>query len=118
MLAPVRQSLARNEPLHWVRINKLPDYVYFDHSIHVNKGIGCVSCHGRVDKMPLAYATQAFHMDFCLECHRQPEQALRPLNKVTAMGWKSESQTEIGKKLLEQYDIHSAGLTDCSICHR
>ncbi len=118
MLAPVRQSLANHESLHWVRINNLPDYVYFDHSIHVNKGVGCVSCHGHIEKMSLTHATHAFHMSFCLGCHRQPEQALRPVNKVTAMGWTSESQAAMGKQLLKQYDIHTGGLTDCSICHR
>lgn len=119
MLAPVRESLAFNEALRWRRINDLPDYVYFDHSIHVHKGIGCESCHGRVDQMPLSYAVRPFFMEFCLDCHRNPSLHLRPLDQITTMGWQAPTgQEALGSALLEQYHINVSQLTDCSICHR
>lgn len=119
MLAPVRTSLASNTPLRWTRLHDLPDFAYFDHSIHVRKGVGCESCHGRVDRMPLAYAEHALSMQFCLDCHRQPERHLRPLQEVTTMGWQPQTgQLTLGQQLLDDYHIQKETLTDCSVCHR
>ncbi len=120
MLAPVRESLANNEPLHWTRVNRLPDYAYFNHSIHITKGIGCSSCHGAMDTMQLTYAAQSFRMEFCLSCHRAPENFVRPQQEVWNMEWKAPAdQATVGPALVKEY--HIAGpdrLTDCSICHR
>ncbi len=120
MLAPVRESLANNEPLHWTRVNRLPDYAYFNHSIHITKGIGCSSCHGAMDTMQLTYAAQSFKMEFCLSCHRAPENFVRPQQEVWNMEWKAPAdQATVGPALVKEY--HIAGpdrLTDCSICHR
>jgi len=120
MLAPVRESLANNEPLHWTRVNRLPDYAYFNHSIHITKGIGCSSCHGAMDTMQLTYAAQSFKMEFCLSCHRAPENFVRPQQEVWNMEWKAPAdQAAVGPALVKEY--HIAGpdrLTDCSICHR
>lgn len=119
MLAPARESLAFEQPLRWARMTDLPDYVFFDHSIHVNKGVGCESCHGRVDKMPLLYPENHFFMSFCLDCHREPQQHLRPLSEITRMGWQPEiPQLVLGAALLKKYHIETKNLTDCSICHR
>ena len=120
MLAPVRDSLARNQPLHWVRVNRLPDYVYFNHSIHVTKGIGCSSCHGPMDSMQLTYRAQAFTMAFCLNCHRNPERFIRTASEVWNMSWQpTEDQRALGRRLVAQNHIRPAAqLTDCSICHR
>lgn len=120
MLAPVRDSLANNTPIEWVRVNRLPDYVQFNHSIHVTKGIGCSSCHGAVDTMQLTYRANAFEMQFCLSCHRQPEKFIRTADQVWNMEWSPPpDQAKIGPKLVAQHHIRSAGeLSDCSICHR
>jgi hypothetical protein len=87
MLAPVRASLADNKPLHWQRVARLPDYVYFNHSIHISRGVACVECHGRVDQMPLLARAKPFTMEFCLDCHRDPGPHLRPRDQVTRMDW-------------------------------
>ena len=120
MLAPVRDSLASDTPLHWTRVNRLPDYVYFNHSIHITKGVGCSSCHGAVDTMQLTYAAQSFKMEFCLTCHRNPEKFVRPAAQVWNMEWvPPDNQAQLGADLVKQY--HIAGpqrLSDCSICHR
>ena len=120
MLAPVRQSLAQDEPLQWVRVNRLPDYVYFNHSIHVVKGIGCSSCHGAVDNMQLTYAAKTFSMQFCLSCHRAPEKFVRPAAEVWNMEWSPPpNQRSLGAALVKQHHIAGpARLTDCSTCHR
>ncbi len=120
MLAPVRDSLARNQPLHWTRLNRLPDYVYFDHAIHIAKGIGCSSCHGQVQEMQLTYAVQSFTMGFCLDCHRAPQNNIRPQDEIFDMAWTPPAdQAERGRALLAHYHIRPpAELTDCSICHR
>lgn len=121
MLEPVRQSWATGEPLEWVRVNDLPDFVYFNHSIHVSKGIGCVTCHGQVDQMPLTSKAQTLHMQWCLECHRAPEKFIRPKDEVFNMNWRpsrEESQLEMGKRLVEEYDINKEQLSNCSVCHR
>ncbi len=121
MLAPVRQSLERNEPLHWERVNDLPDFVYFHHGIHVQKGIGCVSCHGRIDEMPLTWKAEPMTMEWCLDCHRQPEKHLRPKDQVFNMEYSlpAEEQLAVGRRLKKEYDIHSSFyLTNCTVCHR
>jgi hypothetical protein len=120
MLAPVRQSLARDEPLRWRRVNRLPDYVYFNHGIHISKGVGCSSCHGEVNRMQLTFRAQAFTMAFCLNCHREPQRFIRPASEVFDMQWHpSSDQLRQGAELVRQNHIRSAAqLTDCSICHR
>jgi hypothetical protein len=117
MLEPVRASFRTGEPLKWTRINDLPDFVYFNHSIHVAKGIGCETCHGRVDQMPLMYQNATLQMEWCLNCHRHPDKYVRPRSEVYTMGYQRPAdQPDFGKKLVEEYDIHS--LTSCSTCHR
>jgi hypothetical protein len=120
MLEPVRASWANKQPIRWTRVNDVPDFVYFDHSIHVYKGIGCESCHGRVDQMPLTRKAESFHMEWCLDCHRSPERHLRPREEIFTMGWKPEiPQTELGRTLMARYNIDSPQkLMNCSICHR
>ncbi len=117
MLAPVRESYREGEPLHWNRIHDLPDFVYFNHSIHIHKGIGCSSCHGPVDEMPLTWRDKSLQMQWCLACHREPERYVRPREYVFDMDWRPpENQLELGKKLVEKYNIESK--TDCATCHR
>jgi hypothetical protein len=113
-LEPVRRSYYSGAPLEWTRVHHVPDYVYFDHSIHVNKGIGCVSCHGRVDQMALAYQVEPLSMGWCLDCHRAPESHLRPLGRITAMDW--QPPPGMGKKLAALYGVRR--LTHCTTCHR
>jgi hypothetical protein len=120
MLAPVRASLASGEPLKWIRVNDLPDYVYFNHSIHVAKGIGCSNCHGRVDQMPLTRKAQTLYMRWCLDCHRNPQKYIRPRDKIFDMSWHPPAnQLEEGEKLVRQYHVDMSGhLINCSTCHR
>lgn len=118
MLAPVRRSLAQDEPLRWKRVHKLPDFVYFDHGMHVRNGVGCVSCHGRVDRMALTYRAEPLTMQWCLDCHRAPQRYLRPLDRVFDLDWQPEDQLALGRELLARYDIQTYRLTDCSVCHR
>jgi hypothetical protein len=120
MLAPVRESLASNNPLQWNRVHDLPDYVYFNHSIHVAKGIGCSTCHGRVDQMPLIRKTQTLYMKWCLDCHRAPQKYIRPRDKIYDMTWHpSQDRHGEGEKLISQYHVDTTGrLTNCSTCHR
>jgi hypothetical protein len=120
MLAPVRESWTSGEPLVWTRVNDLPDFVYFNHSIHVHKGIGCETCHGPVNEMPLVYQEHSLQMRWCLECHRAPEKFVRPREEVFNLNWTPAdtgmSQRELGAKLVEEYGINS--LDSCSVCHR
>ncbi|QEH39285.1 Class III cytochrome C family protein (plasmid) [Aquisphaera giovannonii] len=122
MLEPVRASLRNGQPLKWSKLHNLPDFVYFNHAIHVNKGVGCESCHGRVDLMPLMWKEKPHTMEWCLECHRHPEEQLRPKDAITAMGWEPNSSTggqaALGKELIRQNHIQVEQLTNCSICHR
>jgi hypothetical protein len=105
------------KPIEWVKVNRLPDFVYFNHSAHVTRGIGCVSCHGRVDQMDVVYQQETLSMGWCITCHRTPELHLRPKDKVTQMDWKPEGdQRTLGKKLREEGKINPS--TDCSTCHR
>lgn len=120
MLAPVHESARTGMPLRWVRVHDLPDYVYFDHSIHIQKGIGCSTCHGRVDEMPLVRLVAPLVMEWCLDCHRHPERHIRPVSEVFNMGWETpKNQEEQGRKLVKEYKIQPPYLlTSCSICHR
>ncbi len=120
MLEPVRDSYRSGQALHWHRVYNLPGFVYFDHSIHVQKGVGCNSCHGRIDEMPLAYQVPSLLMEWCLECHRAPEKHLRPRAEVFNIRWQEPSdQLERGLKLKEEYHIRETSyLTSCTVCHR
>jgi hypothetical protein len=116
-LLPVRESYATGLPVPWVKVHDLPDYVYFNHSAHVTRGIGCVSCHGRVDKMEVVQQAEPLSMAWCLDCHRRPEQHLRPLEQVTAMDWApNEDQLALGRRLRQAHQVNPS--TDCSTCHR
>jgi hypothetical protein len=117
ILAPVRESFRTGKSLEWTRVHNLPGFVYFDHSIHVHKGVGCVTCHGRVDQMPLMWRENTLYMEWCLECHRSPERFVRPREQVFNMDWQPPSdQIALGQKLVQEYKIES--LTSCSVCHR
>lgn len=117
LLLPVRQSYATGKPVEWIKVHDLPDFVYFNHSAHVTRGIGCVSCHGRVDKMETVYQAKELSMGWCLNCHRHPEKHLRPREFVTTMDWQpAEDQTQLGLQLAQAGNIHPS--TDCSTCHR
>jgi hypothetical protein len=119
MLAPVRESLTDDRPIHWNKVNKLPDYVYFDHSIHIAKGVGCSTCHGAVDHMPLMRQAAPLTMGWCLNCHRDPTPYLRSQSAVFDPDWSAPAdQAEQGLKLLVKYHIDNHHLTDCSVCHR
>jgi Cytochrome c7 and related cytochrome c/Class III cytochrome C family len=121
LLEPVRESFRTGKPIVWTRVHDLPDFVYFNHSIHVNKGVGCSTCHGRVDQMPLMWNVESLHMEWCLECHRDPARRIRPREQVFNMDWPPPGydQAAEGKKLMKQYDIDSAeAITNCSTCHR
>jgi Cytochrome c7 and related cytochrome c len=119
-LASVRESLATRRPLKWTRVSDLPDYVYFNHSVHVAKGIGCSDCHGRVDQMPLTRKAQTLYMRWCLDCHENPQKYIRPRDKVFDMAWQPPpNQLEEGQELIRQYHVDTSGrLTNCSACHR
>ena len=115
----VQASLETNQPLAWIRVHSLADYVYFNHSIHVNQGIGCESCHGRIDQMAIVAKTETLHMAWCLECHRAPERFIRPREAVFTMGWEPPlDQATLGPQLVAEYGINVDQLSDCSICHR
>lgn len=119
MLEPVRESFRTGRPLRWTRVHDLPDFVYFNHSIHVQKGVGCVTCHGRVDQMPLMWQAESLQMEWCLACHRAPERFIRPRQYVFQMEWTPPvPQEQIGAELVRKYNIRTQQLTDCSICHR
>ena len=120
MLEPVRESWRTGRSIEWVRVHKLADFVYFNHSIHVRKGVGCVTCHGRVDEMPLMQKANTLYMGWCLECHRAPERFVRPRQYVFSMDWRPPAdQIALGRKLVKDYKIQGpAVLTSCSTCHR
>ncbi len=119
MLAPVRQSMVTGIPLKWNRVNNVPDFVYFNHGVHVQKGIGCSTCHGPVEQMPLTWKEHSLYMRWCLDCHEAPEKALRPKEEVFNMKWKATPrQEQQGKKLLAEYHVRAEQLRDCSVCHR
>lgn len=115
--AAVRQSLRTNRPIAWERVNRVPDYVFFNHAIHVNKGVGCESCHGRVDRMDVVHQAAPLTMGWCLDCHQDPARHLRPVEAVTEMGYRpAQPQAVVGPALARAY--HVRPLTDCITCHR
>ena len=117
VLEPVRASFRSGQSLEWTRIHDLPDFVYFDHSIHVKKGMGCSTCHGRVDQMPLMYKVNTLYMQWCVECHRAPEKYIRPRDQVFNIAYEPpENQAELGARLVSEYKVQK--LTDCTTCHR
>jgi hypothetical protein len=132
MLKPVRDSWTNNKPIQWNRVHNLADYVYFDHSIHINKGVGCNTCHGKVDEMRLTWQHSTIQMDWCLACHRNPEPNLRPRDEIFNLQYdpKEEAKkrseaagrevtvSELQSELLKEYHIKAGQLTNCSICHR
>jgi hypothetical protein len=116
-LEPVRESFRTNQSIKWTKVYDLPDYVYFNHSIHVKKGVGCETCHGRVDEMALTYQNPSLQMRWCLDCHRNPEQYLRPRDQITKMGYvPSEPQEQLGARLVKEYHVQK--LETCWTCHR
>jgi hypothetical protein len=116
-LEPVRASWRTGESLEWIRVHDLPDFVYFNHSIHVKKGMGCETCHGRIDQMASVFQASSLQMEWCLDCHRAPERFVRPRAEVFTMGYEpAGDQREIGRQLVAEYNIQS--LTTCSTCHR
>ena len=119
-LEPVRASFRDDKPLNWVRVHDLPDFVYFNHSIHVTKGVGCETCHGRVDRMPLILQKSSLQMAWCLDCHRDPSRYVRPREQITTMGYQpAVAQSEIGPRLVKEYNIAGVEhMTSCSVCHR
>lgn len=118
-LAPVKASFTSGTPISWNRVHDLPDFVYFQHSIHIKKGVGCETCHGRVDQQPLVKKVNTMTMAWCLDCHRHPEKYLRPKEAVYKMGYKpSKPQAVLGKELVKEYKImHPRQMTDCYTCH-
>jgi hypothetical protein len=119
MLEPVRESYRTGRPLRWTRVHNLAEFTYFNHSIHVNKGVGCATCHGPVDQMPLIAQQESLLMEWCLDCHRNPERYLRPREEVFNMSWAApKNQAEIGLELVRKYNVRTEQLTDCSVCHR
>ena len=118
LLAPVRESLADNKPIVWGRVTNLPDYVYFNHSIHVAKGVGCSSCHGAVAEMPLMAKAATMTMQFCLDCHRNPGPQLRPESEIFNTEWVRPASMPTPEAMVQHYRLGGRNLTDCSICHR
>ena len=133
LLEPVRESYRSNKSLQWTRVNQLPDYVYFNHSIHVNKGVGCNTCHGPVDQMPLMYQNASMQMEWCLECHRGPEKFVRPRDQVFNMRYQQPSTTtpvvfagtsftdqeSLGRAIVQNYKVRAVkDITNCDTCHR
>jgi hypothetical protein len=118
VLSPVRQSLAGNKPIVWNRVTKLPDYVFFNHGIHIAKGVGCSSCHGEIVRMQLTMKDKSLTMQFCLNCHRDPGPHLRPKDQIYNTEWQRTTETPPASRLLAQYHMGPRTLTDCSICHR
>jgi hypothetical protein len=119
LLEPVRESYRTGVPLVWNRVNKLPDFVYFNHSIHIHQGIGCNVCHGQVNHMRITSKAKPFFMSWCLQCHRHPEQFIRPRNEVFNLDYQPPpDQEKLGEKLVKEYRVNKTQLTDCSVCHR
>ena len=116
-LEPVRASFRTDQSLQWVKVHDLPDFVYFNHSIHVNKGVGCTTCHGQVDQMPLMWTVATLQMEWCLDCHRNPGKYVRPRSAVYRVDYQPPAdQLALGRKLVQDYHIQT--LTSCSTCHR
>ena len=116
-LDPIRESFRSGQSIRWTRVHDLPDFVSFDHSIHIHKGVGCTTCHGAVDRMPLMYQEQSLQMDWCIDCHREPERYVRPREAVFRVDYQPPAnQRELGERLVAQYQIQK--LTSCSTCHQ
>jgi len=117
-LAKVVQSMETGEAIPWVKVHKVPDYAYFNHSVHVNRGVSCVECHGRVDEMTTVSHDQSLSMSWCLDCHRNPTEKLRPLDQITNLGWNPENvdRQSLGEKLKKAWNIHPP--ESCGSCHR
>lgn len=115
LIAPLRRSVETGASIHWQRVHSLPDFVYFDHSVHVTRGIGCETCHGRVDDMAAVYQVHRLSMSWCLDCHRNPEPQLRPRDQITRMAWTPESPAQLAELAAQYRPRH---LTHCSACHR
>lgn len=121
VLEPVRRSYVTGEPIRWRRVAQLPDYVYFNHAIHIDRGVPCVECHGRVDRMPLTWQAEPLRMQWCLDCHRDPAERLKPPDQVTRMdwsGWSAEDARRYGAAAMARYHIEPDRLDSCGICHR
>jgi hypothetical protein len=117
LLEPVHESWGNNTAIEWIRVHKVPDYAFFDHSAHVTRGVGCASCHGRVDQMEEVMLVEPLSMGWCLDCHRNPDAHLRPLDKVTQMDWTApENQLQLAEKIKKERHINPP--TDCTGCHR
>ena len=117
ILEPLRESYRSGRSIAWTRVHDLPDFVYFNHSIHVHNGIGCSTCHGRVDKMPITWQAEPLRMQWCLDCHRHPERYVRPRDQVFNMDYQPPAnQIALGNRLISEYHIQS--LISCSTCHR
>ncbi|WP_428938472.1 cytochrome c3 family protein [Fontivita pretiosa] len=120
-LKPLYESWQSGKPVNWVKVHDLPDYAYFNHSAHVNKGIGCVTCHGRIDQMDVVYQAKPLSMSWCLDCHREPEKYLRPVSEITNMNYSPPGgdQLALGRQLKQQYGIRDRHyMESCSTCHR
>lgn len=118
LLEVVRESYRTNTPIYWSRVYNVPDFVYFDHSIHVAKGVSCYTCHGRIDHQNLTAKETAMEMLWCLDCHRNPEANVRPKSEIFNPDYHRPSHSELGRQLVEKYGIVKEQLTNCSICHR
>jgi len=119
LLAPLHESARTGKPIHWVRVHDLPDFVYFEHGIHVSKGVACIECHGRVDQMPITWRTASLEMQWCLRCHRDAPNHVRPLNQVLSMAPQKPLSQEEVRQLERLYKLRDAqSLTNCSTCHR
>jgi len=118
LLQPVRESFFTGRPIPWKRVNRVPDFVFFNHEVHVHRGVGCATCHGRVDEMAVVHAAAPLQMKWCLECHREPERYLRPLDQITNMDWSlsPDEQLKVGRELKESLSIVPP--TSCTGCHR
>jgi len=116
-LEPVRDSFRTGRSIHWTRVHDLPDFVYFNHSIHLHKGVGCTTCHGQVDRMPLMWQESSLQMEWCIDCHRTPERYVRPRDQVFSVKYEPPpDQLALGARLVAEYQIQK--LTSCSTCHR
>jgi hypothetical protein len=116
-LLKIRESWSKNIPMKWIRVHKLPDFVYFDHHIHLNAGIGCVSCHGQINEMPVVTQKKPLSMSWCLDCHKHPEKYIRPVNEVTNMRWvPPDNQLEFAERMIKEKNINPP--IECSGCHR
>ena len=117
ILEPVRESYRSDQPIEWTRVHDLPDFAYFDHSIHVKKGIGCTTCHGAVNEMPLMWRENTLNMDWCLACHRDPVASVRPRSEVFSTDWDPDTLNRKEREDLAA-EYHLQSMTNCSVCHR